>query len=63
MDEALDDRLETEAARLGVSKASLIRDAVARRFTDTSDHDPISELIGHFDGEPVETSIDDVIYG
>ena len=62
MDEELDDRLETEAAERGVSKASLVRMAVAEWFGTTTSEDPIDGLIGAFDGAPAD-SIEDVIYG
>jgi hypothetical protein len=63
LDEELDHLLEAEAARLGVSKASLVRDAVAARFeTAQTERDPIDELIGAFDGAAGE-SVDDVVYG
>lgn len=61
MDEDLDDLLETDAARLGVSKASLIRDAVAQRYAGRSDEDPVTALIGAYDG-PAGDSVDDVVY-
>ena len=63
MDEELDDLLEAQAARLGVSKASLVRDAVAARFgAARTEVDPIDELIVAFDGA-VGESVDDVVYG
>ena len=61
MDEDLDDLLESDAARLGVSKASLIRDAVARRYAEQPNDDPLTPLIGAYDG-PAGESIDDVVY-
>ncbi len=61
MDEELDDLLESDAARLGVSKASLIRDAVAQRYADRSVNDPVAALIGAYDGEAGD-SVDDVVY-
>ena len=62
MDESLDDRLEAEALRRSVSKASLIRDAVAQSFGATDEADPINALIGAFTG-PAGPPIDDVVYG
>lgn len=62
MDEALDDVLENEAAKLGTSKAALIRESVAARYGRTARRDPIDALVGSFDGRAAE-SIDDVVYG
>lgn len=62
MDEGLDDRLEAEAAGRGVSKASLIREAVAARYGAPAETDPMEALIGAFGGEPAP-SVDDVVYG
>lgn len=61
MDDNLDDLLESDAARLGVSKASLIREAVAQRYAGRSDDDPVTELIGAYDG-PAGVSVDDIVY-
>ena len=61
MDEYLDDLLESMAAERGVSKASLIREAVAEQFDPGSGGDPIETLIGKFDG-PAGESVDDVVY-
>jgi len=61
MDEQLDDQLETEAARIGTSKAALIREAVASFFGQAGPSDPVDDLIGAFDG-PAGEAIDDVIY-
>jgi HEAT repeat protein len=64
MNDELDDRLEAEAAERGVSKASLVREAVARFFGSTGDHDPVDDLIGAFDGPADDDeSIDSVVYG
>jgi hypothetical protein len=62
MDEALDDVLETEAAKQGTSKAALIRESVAARYGRTARRDPIDALVGSFDG-PAGESVDDVVYG
>ena len=64
MDEALDDRLEAEARRRGVSKAALIRSAVAHDLgpTPPAVGDPWGALVGWLDDEPVE-DIDELIYG
>lgn len=64
MDEALDERLEAEALRRGVSKAALIRGAVAHDLGPTSHavDDPWGALVGWLSDEPVE-DIDELIYG
>src|SRR5205807_3502355 len=66
IDRALDDALAAEAARLGTSKAALIREYVARHVRPLEwENDPIHGLVG-IDGRgglyPGET-IDDVVYG
>ena len=62
LEEELDDRLGTQAARSGVSKASLIREAVAERYGDaTAAADPIDALVGSLDVEPA--GVDEVVYG
>jgi len=64
MDEALDERLEAEARRRGVSKAALIRSAVAQDLGPTlpAVDDPWKALVGWLDDDPVE-DIDELIYG
>lgn len=63
MDEALDDRLEREAAESGTSKAAIVRECVARRYADRDGvDDPIDDLIGSLHGDPVD-DIDAVVYG
>jgi len=58
----LDERLGTQAARAGVSKASLIREAVAQRYGEAApDSDPLDALIGSLDVDPAD--IDEVVYG
>jgi hypothetical protein len=61
---SIDDTLETEAARRGVSKASLIRDALAKEFqsAEPEPDDPWMAMLGRFEGEPVD-DIDEVVYG
>lgn len=62
IEEQLDERLGTEAARAGVSKAALIREAVARRYGDSARlADPLDPLVGSLDVEP--GTVDDVVYG
>lgn len=62
IDESVDDRLVAEAARRGVSKASLIRNALEREYGTHAKPDPIDDLIGVFDGEP-SANIDSAVYG
>ena len=62
IEERLDERLGTEAARSGVSKAALIREAVALRYGDSAPlTDPLDRLVASLDVEPGE--IDEVVYG
>ena len=63
MDDDLDDRLEVEARRRGVSKASLVRSAVTRDLGIPAEETPApwQAMTGWLDLDPVE-SIDDVIY-
>jgi hypothetical protein len=64
MDEVMDGALEREAFRRHTSKAALIRAAVAKEYEPlpSFEDDPITKLIGAFDGEPTD-DIDEVIYG
>lgn len=62
IDERLDEQLGSEAARAGVSKAALIREAVALRYADSARlADPLDGLVGSLDVEPGK--VDDVVYG
>jgi hypothetical protein len=62
IEEELDERLGIRAARAGVSKASLIREAVAERYGESApEEDPLDSLIGSLDVAP--GSVDDVVYG
>ena len=64
MDDDLDEALSAEAARLGVSRSELVRDAVRvslRGFLD-ADRDAVDDLIGWIDVEP-DDDIDSVVYG
>lgn len=56
-----DEALAAEAAREGVSKASIIRRLVAEHTGTNTGADPVDELVGCFDGEPGD--VDDVVYG
>jgi len=61
IEEASDEALAAEAARTGVSKASIIRRLVAEHTGARSGTDPIDELVGSFHDEPAD--IDSVVYG
>ena len=62
IEEELDERVGAHAARTGVSKASLIREAVAERYGESApEDDPLDSLIGSLDVEP--GNVDDVVYG
>jgi hypothetical protein len=60
----LDDWLEREAAARGISKGALVRECVQGKMRPLPpmEEDPLWELVGMSDGEPVE-DIDEVIYG
>jgi hypothetical protein len=60
----LDNALERQAARERVSKAALIRRYVRKELKPLPpiEEDPIWDLVGAFDVEPVE-DIDEVVYG
>ncbi|MDP9325557.1 MAG: ribbon-helix-helix domain-containing protein [Candidatus Dormibacteraeota bacterium] len=62
LDDEMDDSLEAEAARRGVSKAALIRAAVGREFKPVQPtKDGWEALVGWLDLGPVD-DIDEVIY-
>lgn len=63
LDDDLDHALSTEAAKTGRSRSALMREAVSAWLGDraTSASDPIDELIGSIDIDPVE-DIDAVLY-
>jgi hypothetical protein len=65
LDEAMDDTLEAEAARRGVSKAALIRGAVGREFeAKRRQEDGWAAMAGWLDIGPVDNDeIDEIIYG
>ena len=62
IDEDLDDRAEQEARRRRTSKAALIRASLRAELGPRATRDPLDELVGASDAEPVGT-IDSVIYG
>ena len=64
VDDDLYDALSAEAARRGTSRSALVRDAVRAMLDEpcADAFDPIEELIGAVDIEPVD-DIDAVIYG
>jgi predicted transcriptional regulator len=63
MDDDLDDRLEIEARRRGVSKASVVRAAVSRDLAVSVAEPaaPWQAITGWLNLEPID-NIDDVIY-
>jgi Ribbon-helix-helix protein, copG family len=64
IEEQLDERLGSEAARAGVSKAALIREAVALRYGGGDPArlaDPLDGLVGALDVEPGK--VEDMVYG
>ena len=64
LDEAIDEALAREASRRGVSKAAVIRGALARELNGgevPAVEDPWQALIGWLDSAPVD-DIDSVIY-
>ncbi len=64
LDESLDDAAAKEAARRGISKAALIRQALAAEVTTdrSAGGDPWEAMIGWLDNEPID-DIDEAIYG
>ncbi|HXH56520.1 CopG family transcriptional regulator [Iamia sp.] len=61
IEERSDDALAQEAAREGVSKASIIRRLVAEHVGGTGADDPIDVLVGTFADDP--TDVDATVYG
>lgn len=62
IEEELDERLGSEAARSGVSKAALIRETVALRYGISAlPADPLDQLVASLDVEPGD--VDEVVYG
>lgn len=64
LDEPIDEALAREASRRGISKAAVIRRALARELIDGQVppvDDPWQALIGCLDSEPVD-DLDAVIY-
>lgn len=64
INEELDEAAEREAARRGISKAALIREALAERLTvkGAPATDPWEAMCGWLDDEPVD-DVDEVLYG
>lgn len=64
VEQDLDIALSAEAARLGVSRSAVMRDAVRVALAPHFEHlpDPVDALIGTVDVEPDE-DLDSVIYG
>lgn len=65
IDEGLDAALAVESRRRRTSKAALIRECVATRYSrDPSPVDPLDEIVGIVDGDPNDSrSVDDIVYG
>jgi len=66
IEEDLDASLGAQAAREGVSKASLIRRYVRERLRPLPpiEEDPLWEIVGMFEGGPNDSQeIDEVVYG
>ncbi|TMB89591.1 MAG: antitoxin [Chloroflexi bacterium] len=63
LDEGIDDALASEAVKIGMSKAALIRRLVAQGMGAELEgrEDPLAGLIGRYAGEPGD--IDKVVYG
>lgn len=61
---ALDDAAAAAAARRGISKAALVREALESILANepATSADPWSDMIGWLDGDPAD-DIDEVIYG
>ena len=64
MDDDLDDALSAEAARSGVSRSALVRDAVRVSLSAYFDAptDAVDDLVGWLDVDP-DGDIDSVVYG
>lgn len=64
LDEDVDEALAAEAARLGMSKAALIRTYLAEHVGGArSRRDPSLELVAAYEGEPDESDrVDEVVY-
>ena len=67
LDEAMDDALGREASRRGVSKAAIVREAVAKEVDGAvpppDANDRWGGLIGLFDDPDPVQDIDDFLYG
>ncbi len=63
IEEVVDETLQAEAARTGRSKAALIRECIAAKFSKRVplEEDPLTALAGSVDAEPAD--VDEVVYG
>lgn len=64
IEESVDDRLGIEAARRGVSKAAVVREAVSAYLDEDggTEGDALDDLVGAIDADPID-DIDEVAYG
>ena len=64
LDEDIDDALSAAAARLGVSRSALVRNAVRSALDDGPEAltDPLDALVGSVDVDP-DDDLDAAIYG
>jgi hypothetical protein len=62
IDEELDARADREARRRKISKAALIRQSLRAELGPSKRRDPLDQLVGLSDADPVD-DIDAVIYG
>ncbi len=62
IDDELDQRTQSEARRRGISKAALIRQCLLGELGASGDRDPLDDLVGISDAEPVD-DIDAFLYG
>lgn len=62
LDDDLDHELGIQAARSGRTRSELVREAVRTMLGATSQPDPIDDLVGSLDIDPI-ADIDGVLYG
>lgn len=64
IEESVDDRLGIEAARRGVSKAAVVREAVSAYLDEDggTERDALDDLVGAIDADPID-DLDEVAYG